>query len=391
MNILDNPFSPGAGSPPPELAGREKMIEKAKMALARIKIGRSEKSFLFVGLRGVGKTVLLNRIRTIAEEFHYKTIFIEAHENKPLSEMLIPPIRSVLFSLDSFKNISHKVKKSLRVLSSFMSTVKVTYNDIELGLVPPEEGSADSGDLEFDLPNLIESLAEAAKDRETCIAIIIDEIQYLKEKELSSLIMSAHKISQRQLPLILIGAGLPQLLALAGDSKSYAERLFDYPAVGALNDSDAKNALQEPVKSQGIEFTEDALNEIINQTKGYPYFLQEWGYHAWNLAEKSPIGLDIANKATAESLAHLDESFFKVRFDRLTHREKDYLHALAKLGPGPQRSRDLASKFGVKTQAVAALRDGLIKKGMIYSPSHGETEFTVPLFDEFMIRMMGEN
>lgn len=390
MNKLNNPFSPGAGSPPPELAGRENLIERASVALGRIKIGRPEKSFILVGLRGVGKTVLLNKVVNLAKDQVYETIFIEAHENKTLSEMLVPPIRNVLYRLDSLQNISHKVKRSLRVLSSFVSALKFTYKDIDfsIGALDPEKGSADSGDLEYDLPNLIESLAEAAQDRGTSIAIIIDEIQYLKEKELSSLIMSAHRISQRQLPLIFIGAGLPQLLALAGDSKSYSERLFDYPIVGALSVAESKNALQNPVKSQGVHFTDEALNEIISQTKGYPYFLQEWGYQSWNLAEDKVIDLETVRLATKESIKRLDESFFRVRLDRLTQREKEYLHVLAKMGPGQHKSGEIAAKLGRKTQQIATLRDGLIKKGMIFSPSYGDTEFTVPLFDEFMKRAM---
>jgi hypothetical protein len=252
----------------------------------------------------------------------------------------------------------------------------------------PEKGSADSGDLEFDLPNLFESLAEAAKDRGVGIAILIDEIQYLNEKELSALIMATHRISQRQLPLVLLGAGLPQLPALAGNSKSYAERLFDYPAVGALTKEESIEALQEAVLKKGVSFSDEAINEIIKQTKGYPYFIQEWGYQAWNIATASPIGLDVINVVTEECIKKLDEGFFKVRFDRLTQKEKDYLFAFAKMGAGQHKSGDIAANLGVKTQRTATIRDSLIKKGMIYSPSYGNTEFTVPLFDEFMKRAM---
>lgn len=200
--------------------------------------------------------------------------------------------------------------------------------------------------------------------------------------------MAVHKISQHKLPLILIGAGLPQLVGNAGRSKSYAERLFDYPPVGPLKMEDAKKALQEPVKSEGVEFTDEALEEIIRVTQGYPYFLQEWGYQSWNLASSTPIGIDVVQKATSESIERLDRSFFRVRFDRLTPREKDYLRALAELGVDPQRSGDIAQMLGVKSQSVAPLRNGLIKKGMIYSPQHGDTAFTVPLFEEFMKRTM---
>lgn len=389
MDPLQNPFSPGAGSPPPELAGRRQILEQAKLTLARIRAGRPERSQLLVGLRGVGKTVLLNRIRELADQEGYRSVMIEAHENKPLASLILPPLRQLLISLDRMENVSEKAKRGLRVLKSFFNGVKLKYQDIEIGIdIDPEEGAADSGDLEADLAVVFTALGEAAADRKTAIAIIIDELQYLTEEELSALIMAMHQISQRQLPLVLIGAGLPQLVALSGRSKSYVERLFQFPEVGPLQPQDAKAALQEPVAGQGVEFTEESLTETYSQTEGYPYFLQEWGYQAWNLAAGSPIGIDVIKRATEESIRRLDANFFRVRFDRLTPREKDYLRALAELGEGAQRSGDIAEKLGVKVQSVAPLRSGLIKKGMIYSPAHGDTAFTVPLFAGFMKRIM---
>lgn len=389
MDPIKNPFSPGAGSPPPELAGRQNILSKAKIVLSRLKNGKSEKSFLLVGLRGVGKTVLLNEINGYAQSEQFKSILVEAHEGKSLAALLLPPLRQILFSLDQMENMSRKVKRGLRVLKSFFNGVKIKFGEVEISLdIDPEVGAADSGDLESDLPILLEAIAEAAQDRKTAIAIIIDEIQYLSEKEFSALIMAVHRISQKQLPLILVGAGLPQLLGLAGRSKSYAERLFDYPKVGPLNYEDAVLAIQEPVKEQGVSFTQDALDEIISKTEGYPYFLQEWGYQAWNLANSKKINLDIVKKATEVSLQRLDESFFRVRFDRLTPSEKRYLLALAEFGSGPHRSGDIAEKLNVKPQTVAPTRASLIKKGMIHSPSYGDMEFTVPLFDDFMRREM---
>jgi len=389
MDPIKNPFSPGAGSPPPELAGRQNILSKAKIVLSRLKNGKSEKSFLLVGLRGVGKTVLLNEIHGYAQSEQFKSILVEAHEGKSLAALLLPPLRQILFSLDQMENMSRKVKRGLRVLKSFFNGVKIKFGEVEISLdIDPEVGAADSGDLESDLPVLLEAIAEAAQDRKTAIAIIIDEIQYLSEKEFSALIMAVHRISQKQLPLILVGAGLPQLVGLAGRSKSYAERLFDYPKVGPLNYEDAVLAIQEPVKEQGVSFTQDALDEIISKTEGYPYFLQEWGYQAWNLANSKKINLDIVKKATEVSLQRLDESFFRVRFDRLTPSEKRYLLALAEFGSGPHRSGDIAEKLNVKPQTVAPTRASLIKKGMIHSPSYGDMEFTVPLFDDFMRREM---
>jgi len=386
---MQNPFSPGAGSPPPELAGRAPLLEQARITLGRVKAGRPERSFLLVGLRGVGKTVLLNKIRELAVELDYRAVLIEAHEGKALAELLMPALRQLLISLDRMATISQKAKRGLRVLRSFFNGVKLKYHDIEIGLdVDPEPGVADSGNLEADLAEVFMALGEAAAERQTAIALIIDEMQYLSEEELSALIMAVHQISQRQLPLLVVGAGLPQLVALAGRSKSYAERLFQFPEVGALQPADAADAVQEPAQEQGVEFTPEALQEVITQTKGYPYFLQEWGYQVWNLATHSPIGIDVVRRATDESIRRLDANFFRVRFDRLTPREKDYLRALADLGDTAQRSGDIAERLNVKVQSIAPVRNGLIKKGMIYSPAHGDTAFTVPLFSEFMKRIM---
>lgn len=342
-----------------------------------------------MGLRGVGKTVLLNKIRELAEATRYSSVLIEAHEGKPLAALLLPALRQLMISLDRMAQISQKVKRGLRVLRSFFDGLKLKYQDLEIGIdVDPETGVADSGSLEADLAEVFVALGEAARDRGTAVALIIDEMQYLSEEELSALIMAMHQISQRQLPVVLIGAGLPQLVALSGRSKSYAERLFQFPEVGALQPADAAAALQEPVQDQGVQFSHEALQEIIRQTKGYPYFLQEWGYQAWNLAPASPIGVDVVRQATNESIRRLDASFFRVRFDRLTPREKQYLRALADMGETAQRSGEIAERLGVKVQSIAPVRNGLIKKGMIYSPAHGDTAFTVPLFADFMKRIM---
>jgi len=389
MNPYTNPFSPGAGNQPPELAGRSELLNKVEVLLARVKAGRSEQSMLLVGLRGVGKTVLLNRIREMAVEQKYQALLIEAHENKSLPLLLLPQIRQTLFALDRMQNVSQKVKRGLSVLSSFVSAIKDKLGDAEFSLdIDPEKGSADSGDLEADLAELFVAVGEAAADRGTAVAIIIDELQYMTEVEMSALIMGIHRVTQRNLPLLLLGAGLPQLVGLAGKSKSYAERLFTYPEIGALSLEDTSLALQGPVSTQEVAFTSEAVAEIFRVTQGYPYFLQEWGYQSWNLAKQSPIELPLILDTTVASTTRLDQSFFRVRFDRLTPREKDYLSALAELGPGNQRSGDVAERLGVKVQTIAPLRSSLIKKGMIYSPAHGDTAFTVPLFDQFMLRTM---
>lgn len=390
MDRAKNPFSPGAGTPPPELAGRKVILDNALVALERVKNGRAEKSMILVGLRGVGKTVLLGEAQRLAEQAGYRVAFIEAHESrqkKSLAELLIPHLRRILFDLDRGEMLSEKAKKALRVFKSFIGGLKMTAGDLEFSLdVDAERGEADSGDLEADLAALFVAIGEAAKDRRTAVAIIIDELQYVGEAELSAMIMAIHRVSQRSLPLILIGAGLPQLIAKAGNSKSYAERLFAYPEVGALEAQDAITALQQPVKELGVAFTPEALNAIYRITKGYPYFLQEWGYHAWNTAKASPIQEEDIDRASELSVANLDKNFFRTRFDRLTPSEKKYVRALAELGATPQRSGDIAAKLGKTVDQVAALRAKLIGKGMIYSPAHGDTAFTVPLFEEFLMR-----
>jgi hypothetical protein len=293
--------------------------------------------------------------------------------------------------LDRLAGMGDKVRRGLATLKGFIGAIKVKVGDVEFGLdIEPELGAADSGDIEVDLPNLFVAVGEAAEERQAPVIILVDEIQYLKKEELSALIMALHKMQQRQLPMVLIGAGLPILPALAGESKSYAERLFNFPVIGPLSETEAFKALQDPVNKAGVEFEAAALAEIFRLTQGYPYFLQEWGYQAWNQATASPITLRVVIVATETVIRRLDENFFRVRFDRLTPREKQYLRAMAYLGLGARRSGDIAEVLGVHISSLGPVRAKLISKGMIYSPSHGNMDFTVPLFDEFMLRAIPE-
>ncbi len=392
MDPIKNPFAPGAGAPPPELVGREPILTQARILLGRIKLKRPEKSLLLTGLRGVGKTVLLNEIERMARAEQYRTISIEAHEEKPLGPLIAPHLRQMLYEVDRLAGAGDKVKRGLAVLKGFMNGIKVTVGEIEIGLdMEPVQGVADSGDLEIDLPNLFVAVAEAAVERQTAIALFIDEIQYFAQKELGALIMAMHKVQQRQLPLVLLGAGLPILPGLAGESKSYAERLFNFPDVGALSEPDAAKALREPARAAGVTFEAQALAEVFRLTQGYPYFLQEWGYQAWNLVpEGEAITLAIIQHATAAAIPRLDQNFFRVRFNRLTPGEQHVHRAIAQLGSGPQRTGDIADALGVKVTSLGPVRAKLIKKGMIYSPAHGDIAFTVPLFDEFMRRAIPE-
>lgn len=385
MNPTDNPFAPGAGNPPPELAGRAELLLAAETALARVAKGRSVQFPILVGLRGVGKTVLLVRIREMAETSGYLTIDIEAHEGKTLPELLIPGLRRALFSLSTIEGAKEKARRALRVLKGFLAGLSINIGGVEIG-IDAELGVADSGDLEADLPEILLTLAEAAQAANRPVAIIIDELQYLSTLEFSALIMAMHKINQRSLPLILVGAGLPQILGLAGNSKSYAERLFAYPKIGALAEQDAIAAIANPARQEGAIFSEEAIAEIMRLTECYPYFIQQWSHDAWNCAAETTITQADVQRATPVSIASLDQSFFQVRFDRCTPSEKRYMRALAELGPGQHRSGDIAEKLRVSTTSAAPTRSSLIKKGMIYSPTYGDTAFTVPLFDDYMRR-----
>ena len=389
MDPIRNPYAPGAGTPPPELAGRDAIISTAHIALERTRIGRASKSLLMVGLRGVGKTVLLDRIRENAEANDICTLRIEAPEGRSLPSILAPQLRVALLKLSNREAAKELAQRAFRGLAGFVGALKVKYNDIEVGLdFDPEPGFADSGDLELDLQELLEAVGEAARSDGTCVGIFIDELQYVKEDELAALVTALHRMSQRQLPVVMLGAGLPQVRGRMGKAKSYAERLFEFHEIGPLTADDARLAIAKPAADEGVVVETAALDAIVGRTQCYPYFLQEWGKHVWDVAEKSPITATDVAVASGRAAATLDGSFFLVRFDRLTPSEKKYVRAMAQLGPGPHRSGDIANELKRPVSALAPTRNQLIGKGMIWSPSHGDTAFTVPIFDEFMLRIM---
>lgn len=386
MDPRGNPFAPGAGAPPPALVGRDGIIEAADIALHRIRDGRPEKSQMLLGLRGVGKTVLLNKIGQIARDLGYLVVKIEAPEGQRLAAYLAPALKSALIQLSRSEKAKDLAGQALGALRGFAGAFRVSIGEFEVGI--GESPAADSGNLEIDLAELLVSVGRAARAGDASVAILVDEIQYLTEEDFRALIVAFHMISQEGLPIVMFGAGLPQVAGLAGDAKSYAERLFDYPPVGPLSDAAAREAIQRPLRDEGADIEGDALAEIVATTRGYPYFLQEWGKHAWRVADTPPIDLSNVQQASADATEALDKNFFRVRFDRLTPREQDYLRAMAELGPGPHRSGEIAALMNRKVESLGPLRSGLIKKGMIWSPLHGDTAFTVPLFDEFMKRQM---
>ena len=392
MDPIRNPFSPGAGTPPPELAGRDELRESLRVALERARIGRPAKSAMLVGLRGVGKTVLLDRVREDAEAAGIHTVRIEAPEGRSLPALLAPQLRQALLRLSQIEAAKEIAVRGLRALAGFASKLKVTFGDIEVGIdYAPEPGLADNGDLEHDLQALFEQVGLAAKSAGTALVIFIDELQYVEEPQLAALITAMHRTEQRRLPVVLVGAGLPQLRGRMGNAKSYAERLFDFPTIGPLPPQAAGLAIDKPLRDENVRITPEALNQILQITQGYAYFLQQWGSHTWRAAKASPIDLDAVTAASVTALAAMDESFFRVRFDRLTPKEKKYLRAMAELGEGPHRSGDIAACYAANVSSLAPTRSSLIAKGMVWSPNHGDTAFTVPMFDEFMKRTIPGN
>ena len=389
MDPIANPFSPGAGMPPPELVGREALLESSRVTLERVRAGRGTKSLLMVGLRGVGKTVLLNRIRRQAVEAGLAVVELEAPEGRSLPAMLAPELNRSLIALSRTEKARELAKRARRALAAFVPAMRLKYADVELQLdLEPEPELAGSGDFYSDLRGLLRSCGEAAKAADSVLAITIDELQYVERDQMAVLITALHDAAQRRLPITLLGAGLPQLRGQMGKAKSYAERMFNFPEIGPLPPDAARDALEIPIRAAGVEIENAAVERIQGLTQGYPYFLQEWGAQTWLAATGSRITAGDVASASEAAIAALDQDFFGVRFDRCTPRERAYLRAMAELGPGPFRSGEIAEAFGRSTQSLGPLRSSLIQKGMIYSPAHGDTAFTVPLFDGYLKRVM---
>ncbi len=385
MDAVRNPFAPGAGSPPPELAGRDEIICDADTALQRILLGKHAKSQILLGLRGTGKTVLLNKIEGLAEDRKHLTSFIEAPEGRKLTDLLYPKIHQVLRKLSTIEQAKAFAYSAMRALRGFASGFKIEVGDLSIS-VDPLPGVADSGDLEIDLPELFMQVGRAANAAGMAWTLIIDEVQYLAKADLSAIIVALHRVSQKKLPILFFGGGLPQIASLSGNAKSYAERLFDFPPIGPLDTISAASAIRQPILDEGESISDKAVKIIVEKTAGYPYFLQEWGFQSWNIATQSPITGKDAKAASVKALERLDNSFFRVRYDRLTPAEREYVLAMASLGHGPYRSSDVADVLGKEIRALGPRRASIISKGMIYSRAQGDIDFTVPMFDDFLRR-----
>jgi len=385
-----NPFAPGVGFQPPALVGRCAILDEASIAITRVAAGLHSKEMLLVGLRGVGKTVLLNAILAEVERRGFFTASCECIETRHLAEALLPQLRSTLMRMSTAAAVKDGAQRALRTLHSFVAQIKLSYEGLRLTFDGPKEaGAADSGDLSADLTDLFVSIGEAARASNTALTIFVDEMQYLNEESLRALLMALHKINQRGLPIYFVGAGLPPLIGNMGNSRSYSERLFSVPTMGPLSRTDVRDALTIPIEKANAFIEARAVDHIYRASGGYAYFVQEWGLHAWNAAKGQDIDLRAAQNADTLARESLDRSFFSFRFDRLTTAEKEYLRAMASVaGTDPVKSGKIAELLGKKSNTVGYIRNGLVAKGMIYSPVYGDNAFTVPHFDQFMRRTM---
>ena len=388
MDPVRNPYSPGAGSRPPALVGREREIDAMDVALQRLLQGRDARSQLLVGLRGVGKTVLLNEFEMIAGGRGFFHEHLEVNEDGVLAGGLVAAFRRALLAMDAKRRIGERVRRSLGVLKAF--SLRFGPAGFELSIdVDPVPGPADSGDLAMDLAALFVEIGEVARDHDSGVLVTIDELHYVDRPTLTALIVGLHRSAQLRLPITVAGAGLPSLTAVAGDAKTYAERMFMFSRIGSLSPDLATEALTTPADDEGVEWDEDALLRIIEVTQGYPYFVQAFGKVVWDVADgPTRITLDDVERSLPVAVAELDDGFYRARAERTNDTERAYLRAMAELEPGPIRSSDVADLLGRTTNALAPSRDRLIKRALCYSPRLGEIDFTVPLFGDFMKRWL---
>lgn len=392
MDPVSNPYTPNAGERPDVLAGRDDHLANYKVLLSRVSQGRSARSMIVTGLRGVGKTVLLGRFRDVTLEQRWAVVEYEAtkHDDDGFRRDIALRLRAALFTLSPRTKWTDRFQRAAAALSSFQLSMDAN-GQMQAGLdFDVLEGLADHGDLTMDLTDVLVTLGEAAQDKKKGVALLVDEIQFLTKYQLEALIMALHKTVQRRLPIVLVGAGLPQVAELVGDAKSYAERLFTFPVIENLSPEDSREALGGPAKQEGVSFTDDALDLAHELTGGYPYFIQELGWAVWGVADSTPITQQDVRLAQDAYQATLDSSFFRVRLDRATELQTAYLRAMAELGPGPQKAADVAKVLGRESSQLGPTRAELIDMGLLYAPQHGYAAFTVPHFDKYMHRVLPE-
>ncbi len=392
MDPIRNPYTPNAGAQPPAVVGRNAQLSNFDLLLRRIRAGRTEQSMIITGLRGVGKTVLLGRFRLKAQELDWVVVEREVskHDDEQFRRQMVSAIRATLFEMSPKARWGDRMRRAAAVLKSFSVSVDPT-GALTGGIdVDAAEGLADQHELQADLTDLLVAVGEAARDIDRGLVLLFDEVQFFSTAQLEALISALHKTVQRSLPVTMVGAGLPQIAELAGDARSYSERLFKFPRIGNLDDLDARAALLEPAQAEGAEYSEAALDLAVDVTGGYPYFLQEMGYAVWGVAEGPTITREDIATAVPTYEAKLDESFFRVRLDRATEMESIYLRAMAELGPEAQKAQDVATVIGRKSTQVAPTRAQLINMGLLYTPEHGYAAFTVPHFDKFLKRAIPE-
>jgi hypothetical protein len=388
MDRARNPYTPNAGAPPRYLAGRRTEVEDFRLLLKRLSAGYTERSQIVTGLRGVGKTVLLGEYQKIADEERWVSADAEVSKSTPFGPQVANMARRALFGVSPRAKWGERARSAAAVLKSFTLTIRPD-GTLTAGLdVDAESGRADTGNLNEDLADVFEAIGHAAAERSRGVVFLFDEIQFLAKAELEALIGAVHRTVQRQLPVTFAGAGLPQLPGLAGEAKSYAERLFRFPVIGELANPEATQALTEPARLEGVRYEPQAVARILEYTEGYPYFIQEFGRAVWNLAEGPGITDGDAASAQAIVEAELDESFFRTRIQRSTTEERRYMRAMAELGPEAHKAADVAEVLGKESEQVAPLRARLINKGLLYTPRFGFAKFTVPQFDRFMRRYM---
>jgi hypothetical protein len=385
MDAYRNPYTPGAGSRPAALTGRDAEIERFRVVLGRLSHGAPEQGLVIHGLRGVGKTVLLNKLEEVAIEAGWATSFGEVRRGGDFRAVMARALYNTIRQLDARSVASRAIARLKAVFASFSATV-TSEGNVQFGVeVAPTRGTADSGHLETDLVDIFLELGSAAVEGQTGVAVLLDELQLADPEDLEALVSAIHRANQKALPITVVAAGLPTLPGALAEAKTYAERLFSFPQLGALGDRDARDALVLPARAQGIEYTEDALTLMLNRAEGYPYFLQEWGRGVWDVAVANPISVEDVEAAVPEVERKLARDFFSVRLERATPAERRYCAAMAALGDGAQESAAIAAALGYSSvRAASALRASLIEKGVIYSVGRGELDFTVPRFAAFL-------